>query len=135
MTTSSNRWIEHLKDIHPLLAPPSQPVKKVPAVESGAGDKAEGGASLSARRWAANKIEMDAASAADAAVVREEREKAARLREEGYNNPFVTWTGFAVAVVIGILGYLLVVHLIQESRLEDCLLAHRHSCDQFIDHR
>src|ERR1700720_413859 len=112
MTTSSNRWIEHLKDIHPLLAPHR------PAVESGADDKAEGGVSLSARRWAANKIEMDAASAADAAVAREERDRAARRREEGYHNPFVTWAGLAVAVVIGILGYLLVEHLIQQSRLE-----------------
>ena len=99
MKTSSDRWIEHLKDIHPLLALPGRP-----AVESGAGDKAEGGASLSARRWAANKIEMDTASATDAAAAREERERAARLREEGYDNPFVTWAGLAAAVVIGILG-------------------------------
>jgi hypothetical protein len=130
MKTSSDRWIEHLKDIHPLLALPGRP-----AVESGAGDKAEGGASLSARRWAANKIEMDTASATDAAVAREERERAARRREEGYDNPFVTWAGLAAAVVIGILGYLPVEHLIQQSRLEDCLLAHRHSCEHFIDHR
>ena len=134
-TSSSNRWIERLKDLHPLLMPSKGSVPKGPTAERGEGDKAGEGASPSARRWAAEKIEMDAAAAADDAAASVKREREARRREEEYDNPFVTWAGFAVAAVIAVLGLLLVEHLIQQSRLEDCLLAHHSNCEPISDQR
>ena len=104
-------WIERLRELHPLLkAPPPPPTK-----------------------WAERQAEIDAASDVVAAKRRRQREEAARLHERDYDNDRVTWiAGIAIVIIVAI-GVFVTHRLIQESRLEDCLLAHRSNCELLLD--
>jgi len=111
MTTPTPReWIERLGRLHPLL--------KVPPPVSD---------------WAARQAKIDAASKLDAEAARRSRDEVARRKERDYDNDVVTWAGIAIVAVIVTLGLFLVFRLIDESRLEDCLLAHRHNCASLLD--
>jgi hypothetical protein len=100
------RWIERFKELHPLLEAP-------PPLSD----------------WAARQKEIDAASKADAERARRSRDEIARERERRYDNDAMTWAGIVVIVLIAIFGLFVTFRLIEGSRLEDCFLAHRHSCD------
>ncbi len=131
-------WVERLKELHPLLHPPSAGVdgeraREAPAANGDARGKAGKGATLKAREWQARKAEMDAAAAADAAAARERRAHESRRIEKEYDNGFATWAGVAVAVIAALVGLFLVERLIQESKLENCLASHRAYCDQIIN--
>lgn len=109
MTTGTRKWLERLQQLHPLLGPP-------PRVSD----------------WAARQAEIDAASRLDGAAAREARDRAARQTERDYDNNSTTWAAIAAIIIIAGIGLWLVFRMIEQSRLEDCLLAHRHNCDQLL---
>ncbi len=109
-TPAPPNWIERLRRLHPLL-------KDRPT----------------AWDWAARQAEIDAASKVDATTARRAREDAARRKDRDYDDESATWVGIAVVVVIAILGLFVAFRLIEESQLEDCLLAHRHNCESLLD--
>jgi hypothetical protein len=43
------------------------------------------------------------------------------------------WAGIAIVAIIVAFGVFLIFRMIDESRIEDCLLAHRHNCDALLD--
>jgi uncharacterized membrane protein len=93
------------------------------------------GASEAARRWAAHEQEVQAARAADAETARADAVRIEAQRERGYDNRIVTWVGLAIALVLVAGGLLLVNRLVDQTRLEDCLLAHRRNCADLLDKR
>jgi anti-sigma-K factor RskA len=105
----ATKWLDRLERLHPLLRRPPQ---------------------LS--DWAARQAEIDAASRIDEAAARRVREAAAQQVERDYDNTAATWTAVVVVMIVAVLGLWLVFRVIEESRFEDCLLAHRRSCDQFL---
>jgi hypothetical protein len=132
---SPRRWIDRLADLHPLLAPPppiAEPHEtRAPAARAeNAAQKPGGEATLKARQWAARNAEMSAARKADADAARKSRQSEAQRKLGDYENDFATWAGIAIVVVLTLLGLFLIFRLIEQSRLEDCLLAHRHYCDE-----
>lgn len=103
-------WIERLQLLHPLLkAPPRRSA------------------------WATRQARIDEASKKDAAAARQARAEIARRRERDYDNAGVTWAGFAIIAFIVLIGVFLIFRLFDESKIEDCLLAHRHNCDALLD--
>ena len=110
-TSTPSNWVERLQELHPLLKAAPRP----------------------ASDWAARKAEMDAAMKADAEAARRTRDEIAPRKERGYDNHATTWAGLAAVVVIAALGLFITFRLIEESRLEDCLLAHRQNCDSLLD--
>ena len=110
MSDPDGKWLDRLHHLHPLLRP---------------------GPRVSA--WAERQAEIDAASEAERAAARAASEKAARRREREYDNDVTTWAAVLAILLVAGLGLWLVFHLIAESRLEDCLLAHRHNCDRGLE--
>ncbi len=104
--TTETRWLERLRQLHPLLTPP-------PRLSD----------------WAARQAEIDAASKLDQEAARKTREAATRQVERDYDNDSTTWAAVAVLIIVAILGLWLAFRLIAQSRMEDCLLAQRHNCD------
>lgn len=107
----NTEWLERLRQLHPLLEAPPPPPSE----------------------WAARQAEIDAASKADREAARRSREAAARQRERHYDNHATTWAGIIVVAVIALLGLFVAFRLIEQGRLEDCLLAHRSNCDSLLD--
>lgn len=107
--TEATKWLDRLERLHPLLRRPPQ-----------------------VSDWAARQAEIDTASRIDQAAARRAREAAARQVERDYDNTAATWAAVIVVAVVAVLGLWLVFRVIEESRFEDCLLAHRRSCDQLL---
>ncbi len=40
-----------------------------------------------------------------------------------------TFMGFAIACLLALIGLFILFQLVDGTRLEDCLLAHRHNCE------
>ena len=110
MTPDSGKWLDRLQQLHPLLKPP-------PA----------------ASNWAARQAEIDAARLAERVAARKAHEEAARRSERDYDNSAVTWAAVVALVIIAGFGLWLVFRMVAQSRLEDCLLAHRHNCEQLLE--
>lgn len=107
--TGETKWLERLGRLHPLLNRPRR-----------------------VSDWAARQAEIDAASRHDRDAARRAREAAAQQAERDYDNGATTWAAILVVVIVAALGLWLVFRMIEESRLEDCLLAHRRGCDQLL---
>jgi hypothetical protein len=107
--TGETKWLERLERLHPLLGRP-RPMSD----------------------WAARQAEIDAASRRDAEAARRARAAAARQTERDYDNGVMTLAAIAAVIIVAALALWLVFRLIDEARLEDCLLAHRHGCDQLL---
>ncbi|HYB08158.1 MAG TPA: hypothetical protein VEJ16_00635 [Alphaproteobacteria bacterium] len=111
MTTPTHKdWIDRLGELHPLL-------KARPA----------------ASKWAARQAEIDAAIKIDEEAARLARDDRVREKERRYNNRTSFWASFVIVVVVAILGIYVVFRLIEETQIENCLLAHRHNCDSLLD--
>ena len=111
MTTPTRQdWIERLRELHPLL-------KTRPPVT----------------KWAARQAEIDAAVKVDEAAARRARDDLAREKEREYHNRASFWGAFAIVAIIAIVGLFVVFRLIEETQIENCLLAHRHNCDSLLD--
>lgn len=108
MTADTRKWLERLQRLHPLLGPPR------------------------VSDWAVRQAEIDAASRQDSAAARQERERAARQAERDYDNDATTWAAVVALIIVAGIGLWLAFRMIEQSRLEDCLLAHRHNCDQLL---
>ena len=93
------------------------------------------GPSEAARRWAAHEREVQAARAADAETARADAVRLEAQRERGYDNRIVTWIGLAIALLLVVGGLLLINRLVDQTRLEDCVMAHRHNCADLLDKR
>jgi len=106
----NTEWLERLRQLHPLLEAPPPPSD-----------------------WAARQAEIDAASKADAEAARRSRDAVARVRERHYDNQATTWAGIAIAAVMVLLGLFVTFRLIEQGRLEDCMLAHRSNCESVSD--
>jgi len=91
-------------------------------------DDPERGASEAARAFVAREREVRAARAAEDAVARDTAERMERERAAEYDNRPVAWIGIAVALLLVIAGWFLINRLIDQNRLEDCVMAHRHDC-------
>jgi hypothetical protein len=72
---------------------------------------------------------------------RRKRPKKAELSElkaaadrlaKGYHREFSTWVGFAIAIGLFALVYLLIGVLRQESAIEECIMQSRHNCSQLL---
>jgi hypothetical protein len=107
--TQETNWLDRLERLHPLL-----------------GRRRAGSA------WTVRQAEIDAARRIDQDAARRSREAAARQVEREYDNTPATWAAVAIVIIVAVLGLWLVFRLIEESRLEDCILAHRHTCDQLL---
>lgn len=107
--TDDSKWLERLERLHPLLT-----------------------RSRRVSEWSVRQAEIDAASRRDAEAARHAREAAGRQTERDYDNSSVTWAAIAAVIIIALLGLWLAFRMIEESRLEDCLLAHRRNCDQLL---
>jgi hypothetical protein len=104
----NTEWLERLRQLHPLLEAPPPPPSE----------------------WAARQAEIDAASKADRDPARRSRDALARQRERHDDNTATTtWAGIVIVAVIALLGLFVTFRLIEQGRLEDCLLAHRSNCD------
>lgn len=107
--TGEPKWVERLERLHPLLRRPRR-----------------------TSDWAARQAEIDAASRLDAEAARRARAAASHQAERDYDNNAATLAAVAAVIVVAALALWLVFRMIDEARLEDCLLAHRHGCDQLL---
>jgi hypothetical protein len=98
-------------------------------------DEPDRGASEAARQFAAREREMQAARAAEDAIAREAEASIHDRRVAGYDNRLVAWAGLAIALLLVIVGMIVVNRLIDQNRLEDCVMAHRHDCADLLDRR
>jgi hypothetical protein len=103
----NTEWLERLRQLHPLLEAPPPPPSE----------------------WAARQAEIDAASKADRETARPSRDALARQRVRHDDSHATTWAGIVIVAVIALLGLFVTFRLIEQGRLEDCLLAHRNNCD------